>query len=40
MDNLTSLIIVFEDEGRLLLPAKKSNRPLEKETARRFSSNS
>jgi len=24
MDNLTSLVIVFEDNGRLLLPIKKS----------------
>ena len=26
MDNLTSLVIVFEDQGRLMLPTKKSSK--------------
>lgn len=34
MDNLTSLIIVFEDQGRLMLPAKTTQKATEKESAK------
>lgn len=34
MDNLTSLIIVFEDQGRLMLPAKTIQKATEKESAK------
>ena len=35
MDNLTCLIIVFQDNGRLLLPQKKSSRIIQKEIIKR-----
>lgn len=34
MDNLTSLVVVLEDSGRMLLPSKPMRRP-EKESAKR-----
>lgn len=34
MDNLTSLIIVFEDQGRLMLPVKATPKATEKESAK------
>jgi hypothetical protein len=30
MDNLTSLVIVFEDHGKMLLPPKKQSKAIEK----------
>lgn len=41
MDNLTSLLIIFEDQGKLLLPTKKNHKIIEKESLirRPYSSN-
>ena len=30
LDNLTSLLIVFEDHGKMLLPSKKTHRIFDK----------
>lgn len=35
MDNLTCLVVVFEDNGKLLLPHKKSSRVIQKDSVKR-----
>lgn len=39
MDNLTCLVVVFEDNGRLLLPHKKNSRVIQKDMTKRLISN-
>lgn len=35
MDNLTCLVVVFEDNGKLLLPHKKNSRVIQKDSVKR-----